>query len=196
MTLKIYPASSWRNRHYPVVVNKLRAIAEVYDWRQANRGFSWSCSTWQEYAQQLEIDPLAAAAFQRDKDALDRCDVLVLITPCGSSAHLEAAYASAAGKPVIVLFDATAPLQPSTDCELMLKLLAAGAGGVRYVADIPELLAALCSHGLAEQLARDEAEIMHRLLEAGYPELVDEIIDGEIDAPTAAQIFDGRRPAE
>jgi hypothetical protein len=47
---------------------------------------------------------------------------------------------------------------------------------------------------LAEELARDEAEKIDRLLAAGYHDLVDKVRDGEIDIFAAMQIFDGRRP--
>jgi len=47
---------------------------------------------------------------------------------------------------------------------------------------------------LAEELAREEFEKATRLIEAGYSDLVDKVIDGEIDIDTAMQIFDGRRP--
>jgi hypothetical protein len=145
MTLKIYSASSWRNKHYPDIVTAMRANGhEVYDFRAANNGFRWSCQTWPEHIEQLKADLLVAAAFKRDKDALDWCDVLVLLRPCGISAHLEAMYASGKGKPVVVLFDSE-PFGPEK-CELMYKLLEVGAGGVRFVTDIAELLTALRAH--------------------------------------------------
>jgi hypothetical protein len=133
MTLKrIYPASSWRNQIYPEVVRALRADGyDVYNFREANAGFAWSSSSLQEYIYQLETDPIVAAAFQRDKDALDWCDVCTLILPCGKSAHMEAAYAAGRGKSIIVMLSDAEPLQQ----ELMYKLLA----GVRFVTNIPEL---------------------------------------------------------
>jgi hypothetical protein len=144
MTLRIYPASSWRNKVYAADVAALRADNhEVFDFRTANSEFRWpSCATLPEYIRALEADPQVAAAFERDKTALDWCEVCVLILPCGRSAHLEAMYASAQGKLVVVKLDPTEPLQP----ELMYKLLAVGAGGARYVTSTAELLAALRTH--------------------------------------------------
>jgi hypothetical protein len=47
---------------------------------------------------------------------------------------------------------------------------------------------------LAAQAAREEMEKVNRLLEAGYDDLVDKVLDGEIDVDTAMLIFGGRRP--
>jgi hypothetical protein len=142
MTLKIYPASSWRNAHYPTVIAALRADGhDVYDFREANSGFCWSCSTLQEYITQLQSDPLVAAAFKRDRDALDWCDVCVLVLPSGRSSHLEVAYAAGCGKSTIVMLSEAEPLRGKE--ELMYKLLALGTGGVKFVTTIGELLAAL-----------------------------------------------------
>jgi hypothetical protein len=137
---KIYPASSWRNNHYTKIVRALRADGHVvYDFREANIDFRWSCSSWREFVEQLQTDALVRAAFQRDKDGLDWCDTCVLILPCGRSAHLEAMYASAAGKPVIVLLDEAEPVQT----ELMYLLM----DDVRFVTDIAELLRVIKQRG-------------------------------------------------
>jgi len=139
-TMKIYPASSWRNELYPGLVRALRIAGhDVYDYRESN-DFRWPCSMLEEYVCQLELPSAAvAAAFQRDKTALDQCDILILIMPCGRSAHMEATYFSGLGKPVIVLVDEGEPW------ELMYLLLAVGPGGVRFVTDIAGLRAALKS---------------------------------------------------
>jgi hypothetical protein len=47
---------------------------------------------------------------------------------------------------------------------------------------------------LAKQLAREELEMAARLIEAGYSDQLQKVIDGEIDIDTAMQIFGGRRP--
>ena len=47
---------------------------------------------------------------------------------------------------------------------------------------------------LAEQAAREEMAKLEQLREAGYFDLVNQVLDGEIDIATAIQIFDGRRP--
>jgi hypothetical protein len=142
--MKVYPASSWRNQHYGADVRAMRAAGhQVYDFRSANGAFRWpACSTLTEYIAALEFDPHVAAAFERDKEAIDWADALVLILPCGKSAHLEAMYASGQDKLVIVKFEPDEPLQP----ELMYRLLGIGAGGVRYVTSTADLLATLRAH--------------------------------------------------
>jgi glycerol dehydrogenase-like iron-containing ADH family enzyme len=47
---------------------------------------------------------------------------------------------------------------------------------------------------LAEELAREELEKASQLIEAGYSDQLQKVIDGEIDIDTAMQIFGGRRP--
>ena len=44
--------------------------------------------------------PEAQKAFQEDKFWLDWCDVVVMIFPCGNSAHMEGGYAKGCGKKV------------------------------------------------------------------------------------------------
>jgi hypothetical protein len=162
---KIYTASSWRNKHYPAVVAAMRAAGfEVFDFRSANGGFCWPCATLPEYIRALEGDAQVTAAFQRDKRAIDWADALVLIRPCGISSHLEAMYASAAGKPVIVLFDSAEPFA-AEKCELMYKLLAVGAGGVHFVVDTDEMLAVLRKHELLTALRKQNVVVKPGLAE-------------------------------
>ena len=135
--MKIYVASSWRNEIYSSLIKVLRwGGHEVYDYREDDQ-FRWPCSNLEGYVYALEHNLVVAAAYQRDKDALDWCDVLLLIMPCGRSAHLEAMYASGIGKHVIVLFDEKEPW------ELMYRLLLAGGGGAQFVTDINGLRTAL-----------------------------------------------------
>lgn len=113
--MRIYVASSWRNNRQPLVVQKLRAAGhEVYDFRnphqtgqdrgRAGRGFQWSDIDpgWQDWTplgfREALKHPLAEAGFGSDMDALDWCEVCVLVLPCGRSAHLEAGYAKGDGK--------------------------------------------------------------------------------------------------
>lgn len=121
--LRIYVASSWRNLAiYPTVVNRLREDGyEVYDFKnpgEGKRGFGWGeiALAWgqerdhwkkwttQEYLQALE-HPIAQQGFKNDMDALQACEVCVLVLPCGRSAHLEAGWASGAGKKTLVLWN-------------------------------------------------------------------------------------------
>lgn len=114
----IYLASSWKNTYYPSVLAALRAAGhEVYDFRNPDndpnpedKGFKWSKvdPNWQdwtpaEYREQLYNNPLAEQQFQNDLQALEACDVCVLLLPCGRSAHTEAGWMAGQGKRVYVL---------------------------------------------------------------------------------------------
>lgn len=145
--MNIYVASSWRNPRQPVIVDALRSAGyEVYDFRNPrgegpNTGFAWSdidpeWRTWtpEQYRDALD-SPIAQAGFVADFDGLHDCDALVLLLPCGASAHSEAGYVAGLGKPVVPLANA------QTEPELMYKLFEP------LVTSIPELLTAL--HDLA-----------------------------------------------
>ena len=107
--MNIYVASSWRNERQPEVVRALRAVGhEVYDFR--NQGFRWSeiDPAWQswtprQYREHLLSHPLAMDGFLKDMAALRWADVVVLVQPCGRSAHLEFGWAVGAGKLSVIL---------------------------------------------------------------------------------------------
>jgi hypothetical protein len=110
--MKIYVASSWRNLIQPGVVGALRAAGhEVYDFRNPPNGsaFSWSAidPNWQSWTPDEHVDalkhPMAVAGFNSDMEALRACDCVVLVLPCGRSAHLELGWAVGAGKKTYVL---------------------------------------------------------------------------------------------
>ena len=125
--MKIYVASSWRNRDQPDVVNLLRLDGhEVYDFRNPpNRsGFAWGDldPDWQSWNGQQYIKHLAdadaVAGFDADMVGLTTADACVLLLPCGRSAHLEAGYATGVGKPLAIVLDPSQPIEP----ELMYKM--------------------------------------------------------------------------
>lgn len=113
----VYVASSWRCALQPAVVQILRAAGiDCYDFRDSE-GFSWKeidlhtpCSS----AQYFEaIDkPAAIRGWTRDMEALDKADCVVLVMPCGNSAHLELGYAIGKGKRTIVLLDGNSYFDP------------------------------------------------------------------------------------
>jgi len=109
--MKVYVASSWRNAEQPSVVATLRKVGhEVYDFRhphQGNDGFHWSSidkgwKGWspEQFREALE-NPIAIEGFSLDMAALEWADAVVLVLPCGRSAHLEAGWAKGAGKFVV-----------------------------------------------------------------------------------------------
>ena len=123
---KIYIASSWRNKYYPEVVDKLREAGhEVYDFRNpphGRGGFHWSdvdpdFQNWtvKQYREGLK-DPWSETQFKSDLDALTWADTCVLVLPCGRSAHTEAGWMAGKGKKTV------AYIPEMQEAELMYKL--------------------------------------------------------------------------
>lgn len=124
---RIYVASSWRNSHQPIVVRTLREAGhEVYDFRNPREGvdgggFQWASidPKWQTWTplgfREALKHPLAVVGFGSDMDALEWCDICVLVMPCGRSAHLEAGWAKGAGKPTFAIIS-------DGDPELMYRM--------------------------------------------------------------------------
>jgi hypothetical protein len=143
--LRIYVASSWRNLVQPDLVSALREDGHiVYDFREptpGGRGFSWheldnslpvGPADLQLAAGQIRTmldHPTAEVGFAVDMEALETCDVCVLLLPCGRSAHLEAGWAAGAAKFVVGLLADGEP-------DLMWKMcdyLATDIGEVRHL---------------------------------------------------------------
>lgn len=109
----VYVASSWRNLLQQGVVHTLRAAGiPVYDFRNpgpGEQGFSWReiDPDWLNWTPRQWRDalghPVAQAGYRNDRGGMDRADCCVLVLPCGRSAHLEAAFMAAEGKPVFTL---------------------------------------------------------------------------------------------
>lgn len=121
----VYVASSWRNPHQQSVCAVLKAAGiEHYDFRypEGGTGFAWSeiDPNWMqwtadEYIEAL-VHPLAIAGFNSDMDALKRATHVLLVLPCGRSAHLELGWAVGAGKPTAIW------TQDGEEPELMAKM--------------------------------------------------------------------------
>jgi len=111
--MNIYVATSWRNRRGPEVVENLRSDGhEVYDFRNpvpGEHGFHWSQidPAWQAWTPEAFRDalshPLAQRGFLCDLRSLARADAVLLLMPCGRSAHLELGYAVGARKLTLIL---------------------------------------------------------------------------------------------
>jgi hypothetical protein len=124
--MRIYVASSWRNRYQPEVVESLREHQfEVYDFRHpapGDEGFAWAeiDPAWQSWAPEQYLEalqhPLAQVGFAQDRLALQMADITVLVLPCGRSAHLELGYAVGVGQRTAVL------MLESCEAELMYLL--------------------------------------------------------------------------
>ena len=110
--MKIYLASSWRNEHYYPMLKWLREKSQsVYDFRSANSAFSWEqvdpqykMATVESYLANIDHE-LCEKAFSNDMNALMNCDALVLLMPCGRSAHWGAGYAAGANKPTAIFLN-------------------------------------------------------------------------------------------
>jgi nucleoside 2-deoxyribosyltransferase len=107
----IYLIGALRNQRVPSVAKTLRAEGfDVFDdWfapgpeadsfllaYEKERGHS--------YKEALQ-GHAAKHVFNFDKNHIDRCDIGVMVMPCGKSGHLELGYMRGQGKPVFILFD-------------------------------------------------------------------------------------------
>lgn len=112
----VYLASSWRNPIYPGVVATLKAAGvDHYDFRNPpnGAGFGWEQIGGVAGSQPTPLDvylkmidhPVAVAGFTADFEAMQRADTMVLVLPCGRSAHLELGWAIGAGKRTAVLLE-------------------------------------------------------------------------------------------
>ena len=115
MSLKIYLATLWKNPYYEEVLKRLRDLGhEVYDFRDPSAAFKWSNiqldngKTWQEWDAEDFFQALCTEetnrGFKRDFEAIKQCEALIMLTPCGNSAHLELGLAAGLGKYCIVYY--------------------------------------------------------------------------------------------
>jgi nucleoside 2-deoxyribosyltransferase len=114
--MKIYTASSWRNKYYENVVKRLKEEGfDVYDFRNAistegqQLAFNWNQvdPNWEKWSVDEFLDvicdsELANNAFNSDLKGMQKADVCLLILPCGKSSHLEAGYMRGLGKDLYI----------------------------------------------------------------------------------------------
>lgn len=124
--MRLYVASSWRNKYQPTVVERLRQEGfDPYDFRvprHGEAGFAWSqvdpnWKEWstEEYRKALK-HPTAEYGFNNDLTSMKSADAFVLVLPSGRSAHLEAGWAIGQGVPTAIY------MPESVEPELMYKL--------------------------------------------------------------------------
>lgn len=163
--MRIYVASSWRNRHQPDVVAALREAAhQVYDFRNpapGNHGFGWSAidpgwSAWDpERFREALNHPAAAEGFRPDMEALRDSEAVVLVLPCGRSSHIELGYGAGQGKLTAVL------ILEQCEPELMYRMVDITA------LDVRELVERLAAHERMESPdpdPRDRADIIEPIV--------------------------------
>lgn len=113
--MNIYISSSWKNREQVrELATKLRARnCDVYDFTDpmCRRTPEIPPEKYPElfdplkepYAEYLDRVPEWKAAVLENKRALDRCDLCVLLLPCGNDSHADWAYAVGRGKRSVVV---------------------------------------------------------------------------------------------
>lgn len=107
--MNIYISSSWKNKaSVRWLAEQLRCLGhEVYDFTDPScrkteeippekfpDQYDPSKHCYVEYIQRPEW----ALAVEENRQALDRCDVVILLLPCGNDAHADWAYAVGKGK--------------------------------------------------------------------------------------------------
>ena len=155
--MKIYVASSWRNKRQPEVVKALIQRGHfVYDFRNPyhrEAGFQWADmdKNWEkwnaaQFKRALLTSPVASHAYLSDLRAMEWADCLVMVTPCGNSAHLELGWAAGRGKRTVVLLP-----EEGAECRPDLMLLAAD----HLCLTIEEVGTALSQYGDEERLFQE-----------------------------------------
>lgn len=110
----IYISSSWRNRQrVRVLAERLRALGfEVFDFTDPQNRQTEEIPP-EKFPEQFDplkhvyhryLDrPELRAAVEENKGVLDRCDLVILLLPCGIDSTADWAYAVGKGKPSIVV---------------------------------------------------------------------------------------------
>ena len=111
--MKVYVASSWRTPRHDEVVRALRdAGHDVYDYRQdgANHeDFGMDYDHTLEETLELLAREDVESVVDRDMNNVAKAKALVLVLPCGRSAHTEYGFALAIDKPCYILWEACEP---------------------------------------------------------------------------------------
>lgn len=111
--MKIYLASSWKNADLVrKLANRLEELHFEVDafCRTTDQRFSFHWSEFVDTEEELLKydatsflhDLRVQKAFQEDKGWLDWSDTVIMVKPCGNSAHLEAGYGKGQGKLLII----------------------------------------------------------------------------------------------
>lgn len=108
--MKVYIASSWKNvKQVKILAGMLRANGHEVDafceTRKGRTIFSFADIPDADNHDGITMlqEPIVEKAFAEDKKWLDWADAVVMLLPCGNSAHLEAGYAKGTGKELYIL---------------------------------------------------------------------------------------------
>jgi hypothetical protein len=107
--MKIYLASSWKNKEYVMLIRDyLKSFGHSVDCfcdpSNGRISFNWSeipditTSLTDLDARDMMKHPMVIDAFNEDKKMIEWSDICILILPSGNSSHLEAGYAKGLGK--------------------------------------------------------------------------------------------------
>lgn len=107
--MKIYVASSWKNKYVDSIFELLDNMnISYYNFKDSNNSFHWNDidKDYKKWNQQQCFNALhnekAIKAFENDFKGLKECTHCILILPCGKSSHLEAGFCIGQNKKVIV----------------------------------------------------------------------------------------------
>lgn len=107
----IYLIGSLRNPKIPIIANRLRQEGfEVFDdWFAGGKIADDEWKSYEEMRGRSYVEALDGKAanhvYSFDKRHLDICNIAVLVTPAGKSAHLELGYMLGQGKTGLILLD-------------------------------------------------------------------------------------------
>jgi hypothetical protein len=107
--MKVYIATSWKMQvAAKQMADSLRRLGHEVDCfcDQSTGRYVFHWTEFVEKEEELQnynaisflADPRTRRAFEEDRGYIDWCDAVVMIHPCGKSAHLEAGYAKGIGK--------------------------------------------------------------------------------------------------
>ena len=111
--MRIYVASSWRNGAGALgMASILRSVGHEVDCFCDDSGGRYVFH-WREITDKIRelnartflLHPQTQLAFAEDRKWLDWAEGVVMVLPCGNSAHLEAGYAVGRGKPLWIFGD-------------------------------------------------------------------------------------------
>lgn len=107
--MKIYLASSWRNKFFDSTYALLSETHNVYNFKDPKNSFTWDeidayWETWttNQFKSALTF-PSAVKGFNADFKAMQNADICILVQPCGRSAHIELGWCAGAGKKTAIL---------------------------------------------------------------------------------------------
>ena len=107
--MKIYIASSWKNEKECITLANLLRLDghEVDCFCDKNSGRLFNFNDLPDITGRNGItildEPIVQKAFTEDKKWIDWAEAVVLLLPCGKSAHLEAGYAKGRNKQLFIL---------------------------------------------------------------------------------------------